>query len=77
VGCHGGEAISGGVLPDLRMSTALTAEQLWASIVLDGALESGGMVGFALDLSAADAEAIRAYVIRRANDGYPPPGRNQ
>ncbi len=64
-GCHGDVAVSGGVLPDLRYSGAL-ANQHWLSIVRDGMLRPGGMVGFSKELSQQDAEAIRAYVIFRA-----------
>jgi len=64
-GCHGDVAVSGGVLPDLRYSGAL-ANQQWLSIVRDGMLRPGGMVGFSKELSQQDAEAIRAYVIFRA-----------
>ena len=67
-GCHGDGVRSGGVLPDLRYSTAPADPQIWRSIVIDGALEAGGMVGFKKDLSPADAEAIRAYVVARANE---------
>jgi PQQ-dependent dehydrogenase (methanol/ethanol family) len=65
-GCHGDVAVSGGVLPDLRYSGAL-ANQHWLSIVRDGVLGLYGMVGFSKELSRQDAEAIRAYVIFRAN----------
>ena len=65
-GCHGDVAVSGGVLPDLRYSGAL-ANQYWLSIVRDGVLGLYGMVGFSKELSRQDAEAIRAYVIFRAN----------
>ena len=34
----------------------------------DGALHENGMVSFKSALSAADVEAIRQYVIRRANE---------
>jgi quinohemoprotein ethanol dehydrogenase len=64
--CHGGGALSGGVLPDLRRSAALGDRDLWHSIVLDGALESTGMVGLAKWLRPEDAENIRAYVAHKA-----------
>ena len=65
-GCHGDVAVSGGVLPDLRYSGALASEQ-WFSIVRDGTLTEYGMVGFSTELLRQDADAIRAYVIFRAN----------
>ena len=64
--CHGDVAVSGGVLPDLRYSGALENDE-WFSDVLDGMLQSDGMVSFAKELSHEDAAAIRAYVIFRRN----------
>jgi PQQ-dependent dehydrogenase (methanol/ethanol family) len=65
-GCHGDVAVSGGVLPDLRYSSALTSDT-WFEIVLRGLLQSQGMVSFAKELSRDDAAAVRAYVIFRRN----------
>ena len=64
--CHGDVAVSGGVLPDLRYSSRL-GNSHWDEVVLGGSLKSFGMVSFAKELSKQDAEAIRAYVIFRAN----------
>jgi quinohemoprotein ethanol dehydrogenase len=64
--CHGDAAVSGGVLPDLRYSGTLDSGQ-WFRVVLDGMLKQYGMVGFSKDLSREDAEAVRAFVIFRAN----------
>jgi quinohemoprotein ethanol dehydrogenase len=64
--CHGDVAVSGGVLPDLRYSSALAGRQ-WLSIVRGGTLKAYGMVGFSKELSQEEAEAVRAYVIFRAN----------
>jgi PQQ-dependent dehydrogenase (methanol/ethanol family) len=68
--CHGDVAVSGGVLPDLRYSSALSSDQ-WFDIVLGGQLRQRGMVSFAKDLSRQDAAAIRSYVILRANQSKP------
>jgi len=68
--CHGDAAVSGGVLPDLRRSPTLASRETWNAIVLDGARASRGMVGFRADLSEDDAEAVRAYIVQRANGGY-------
>jgi quinohemoprotein ethanol dehydrogenase len=65
-GCHGDVAVSGGVLPDLRYSGTLGGQQ-WFHVVLGGLLRRYGMVSFSKELSRQDAEAIRAYVIFRAN----------
>ena len=64
--CHGDVAVSGGVLPDLRYSGTLDSDQ-WFYVVLDGVLQSNGMVSFKSEVSREDAAAIRAYVIFRAN----------
>ena len=68
--CHGDSAVGGGVLPDLRWSPMNRSEQAWREVVIDGARKDRGMVSFAPVLSAAEAESIRAYVIKRANDSY-------
>jgi len=64
--CHGDVAVSGGVLPDLRRSIALT-DDTWFEVVLRGDLQSSGMVSFSKELSRDDADAIRSYVIFRRN----------
>ena len=66
--CHGDVAVSGGVLPDLRYSGTLDNNE-WFSDVLDGMLQSEGMVSFAKELSRQDAADIRSYVIFRRNQG--------
>lgn len=65
--CHGDGAVGNGVLPDLRRSGALTSTETWKAVVHDGALRANGMVGFSKVMNEADIEAIRAYVINRAN----------
>ena len=64
--CHGDVGVSGGVLPDLRYSGTLDND-LWFGVVLKGMLKQAGMVAFEKELTRADAAAIRAYVIFRAN----------
>lgn len=64
--CHGDVAVSGGVLPDLRYSKLLASEQ-FRKIVIDGELTPYGMISFTKELKREDAEAIRSYVIFRAN----------
>lgn len=66
--CHGDAAISGGVIPDLRFSTALGDAGAWSAIVRKGALASNGMIACGDEVSASEAEAVRAYVILRANE---------
>jgi alcohol dehydrogenase (cytochrome c)/quinohemoprotein ethanol dehydrogenase len=66
--CHGDSAVSGGILPDLRASAALGDARRWGQFVEDGLRRQKGMVSFRDELSPADAELVRAYVIRRARD---------
>lgn len=65
--CHGDVAVSGGVIPDLRYSSATSTDQLFSSIVLGGLLRKQGMVSFAKELSVDDVKSVRSYVIFRAN----------
>jgi mono/diheme cytochrome c family protein len=66
--CHGAATISGGVLPDLRHSALLASEESWKAVVIDGLLAEKGMVSFAENLTAAEAEALRSYVVSRAHE---------
>jgi len=65
--CHGDSAVSGGVITDLRYSVALGNDQLFQSIVHDGAYKAKGMAPFASDFGPAEIEKIRAYIIHRAH----------
>jgi quinohemoprotein ethanol dehydrogenase len=64
--CHGGETRSLNIIPDLRRSAALSNAALWKNIVIDGALEPNGMIGWSEFLSPEAAETIRAYVAAQA-----------
>ena len=66
--CHGDAAYGGTLLPDLRRSPLLDSAKGWATVVRDGALQNRGMVGFASALGPEQTDAIRAYVIHRANE---------
>jgi PQQ-dependent dehydrogenase (methanol/ethanol family) len=68
--CHGIDAVAG-PLADLRYSTKETLDSFTA-IVLDGARTSDGMPSFKKILSAKDVDAIRAYVIARAQETAKP-----
>ncbi|HET7811432.1 MAG TPA: PQQ-dependent dehydrogenase, methanol/ethanol family [Steroidobacteraceae bacterium] len=68
--CHGDSAVSGGVLPDLRLSPVTRDAAAWDRIVRGGERGSRGMVSFAAEVSADDSEKVRAYVIHRANEVY-------
>jgi quinohemoprotein ethanol dehydrogenase len=65
--CHGIDAITAGVVPDLRYSTAETHAH-FADIVVGGTRAHMGMASFADKLDADDVRAIQAYVIRRAKE---------
>jgi PQQ-dependent dehydrogenase (methanol/ethanol family) len=64
--CHGGGAVSRGLNPDLRASPFLHSDAFF-DVVLGGALKDNGMASFAGAIDRKEAEAIRAYVIARAN----------
>ncbi len=66
--CHAPGAVGSTVLPDLRRSGTLGNAQAWRAVVNDGILKDNGMASFADSLTAEEMEAIRAYVIHRANE---------
>ena len=66
--CHGDGAIGSGVVPDLRWSANMQSKDAWHAVVIEGGLKENGMAGFRQRLTDDDAEAIRAYVIRRAEE---------
>lgn len=67
--CHGLNAVSGLLIPDLRGSGYLHDAKAWRSVVLGGALAERGMPSMAKALTDAEAEAVRAYVIQQAQRG--------
>lgn len=66
--CHGEQAKSSGLVPNLRYSEALSDSEYWQDIVYGGALAGAGMPKFEGALDPETVEAIRAYVIAVAND---------
>ena len=63
--CHGYFAQSEGEVPDLRLASS----EIWGqydNIVLNGALQDGGMASFKDVLSKDDVAAIRAYVLQQS-----------
>jgi quinohemoprotein ethanol dehydrogenase len=62
--CHGQDAVSMGILPDLRYAAPETFDG-FADIVLGGARQARGMPSFGTSLTPAQAEAIRAYLLDR------------
>jgi quinohemoprotein ethanol dehydrogenase len=67
VGCHGIDAVSGGITPDLRRMSGEVHQQL-VSIVLDGAREPLGMPRFDDVLNEDDVSLIQGYIINRAKE---------
>jgi quinohemoprotein ethanol dehydrogenase len=64
--CHGAQAVSGGLTPDLRYMTRKTHAE-FKNIVLHGSRAKDGMAPFADMLSEQDADDIHAYLIERAH----------
>jgi mono/diheme cytochrome c family protein len=69
MGCHGLNAVSGLLIPDLRGSAYLWDEKGWEDVVLRGQLKERGMAAFGDNITAEQAQAIRAYVIQQAQRG--------
>ena len=65
--CHAPGAVGSTVLPDLRRSGTLSNATAWQQVVHGGALKDNGMASFADSLSKQEIDAIREYVIFRAN----------
>lgn len=66
--CHGDAAVAGGLVPDLRHSPVISSADALDAVVLGGALQHRGMVSFKVALKPEDVEAIRQYLIKRANE---------
>ena len=66
--CHGDAAVAGGLVPDLRHSGSINSPDAIRAVVIDGALKHNGMVSFSSAMKAEDVEAIRQYLIKRANE---------
>jgi alcohol dehydrogenase (cytochrome c)/quinohemoprotein ethanol dehydrogenase len=72
--CHDAQFGNRGVFPDLRYSAMLRSPDAFRAVVLGGALQSSGMASFKGRLTQRDLQAVRAYLIDRANDlkAHPP-----
>ncbi len=66
--CHGDTAVNHGGVPDLRRVPVIADAAAFRAFVLEGAGEPVGMPNFSKDLKPDEVEAIRSYVIKRAND---------
>ena len=74
--CHGDQGQTRGAnFPDLTRTPLLHSQEGFDQIVLKGVLAQRGMASFAEALQPADTQAIRAYIISRANEikKHPPP----
>ncbi len=81
--CHGNSGRVSSLFPDLKYATALNNPALFQAIVIDGALQNNGMVSFRDELTPDQADMIRMYVTKLANEaknappqqgfGGPPP----
>lgn len=69
MGCHGLNAVSGLIIPDLRGSGYLHDEKTWEAVVRGGLLKDRGMASFADNISAEQSRAVLAYVIQQAQRG--------
>lgn len=67
--CHGFFAMSGGAIPDLRMSAPEVFSR-YKEIVLEGERKENGMASFADQLNEEDVKNIRAYILTLANATY-------
>lgn len=63
--CHG-SSVSGRWLPDLKTSPMILSSAAFTTVVMDGALEGNGMIGFSRFLTGAEVESIRAYILAEA-----------
>ena len=70
---------AGANFPNLTRTPLLHAQEAFDSVVLKGVLAERGMASFADALKLEDTEALRAYLVKRANDlkNAPAPGPRQ
>jgi quinohemoprotein ethanol dehydrogenase len=66
--CHETQFGNRGLFPNLQVSPMLHSATAFKTVVIDGALEPRGMVSFRERITPDDAEAVRAYLTRRANE---------
>lgn len=75
--CHGAsdQVRVSSLFPDLRYASELWNAAAFDAVVINGALQDDGMVSFRKYLTPADANAIRAYVVKEANEAKKAPKR--
>jgi quinohemoprotein ethanol dehydrogenase len=64
--CHDTAFGNRALFPDLRYSPMINTSEAFRSVVIDGILQTRGMVSFKDRFSAEDAEAVRAHITQRA-----------
>jgi mono/diheme cytochrome c family protein len=69
--CHDTAYGNRGLFPDLRYSPMLRSAEAFRSVVIDGILQSRGMVSFKGRFGAREAESLRAYITQRARAAMP------
>lgn len=69
MGCHGLNAVSGLLIPDLRGSALLYDLEGWNRVVRDGETQAKGMAAFGEWLDEEQSSAIRDYIIQQARRG--------
>ena len=67
--CHGLNAVSGMLIPDLRGSAYLWDGEGWDDVLRGGKLKDKGMASFADNVSEEESQALRAYIIQQAHRG--------
>ncbi len=75
--CHGENGQTRGAnFPDLTRTPLLHSQEGFDQVVLKGVLAEKGMASFAAVLKSEDTQAIRAFIVARANEikNAPPPG---
>jgi quinohemoprotein ethanol dehydrogenase len=79
--CHGDNGQTrGSNFPDLTRTPLLHTQEGFDNVVLKGVLAEKGMASFSTELKAEDTQALRAFLVKRANDaknappGFGPPG---
>ena len=65
--CHGGNAASTGIIPDLRYSRQ-EIHDIYEKIILDGLFQYNGMPGFKDRLSVRDVNLIQAFIISKVDE---------
>tara|TARA_B100000678_G_scaffold140223_1_gene116991 strand:+ start:151 stop:399 length:249 start_codon:yes stop_codon:yes gene_type:complete len=65
--CHGGNVRTAGIIPDLRRSGTISDRDAFYAVVGEGILADRGMISFSENYTREEIEAIRAYIVSRAN----------